>query len=76
MATMTASGYKWLYDATRAKVSDQDRVMELLEDKGLTSIEDVKKNAVKYGKKVKVVVRSKNGAVQLSVDGKKVASAG
>lgn len=108
MATMTATGYKWLYDGTRAKVSGmlqkkgadpeliqrffneldkkkkaksgksvrlveavfEDRVLELLENKGYTSIQDAKKHAPKYAKKVKVEVRYKNDEVQLLVDGK------
>lgn len=108
MATMTATGVKWLYDGTRAKVSGmlqkkgadveqiqrffnkldskkktkagkmaklaqgafEDRVKELLDKKGYTSIEDAKKHAPKYAKKIKVEVRYKNDVIQLLIDGK------
>lgn len=106
---MSKEGYKWLYDATRAKISSklrkegadielvqrffneidkkkkagsgaikpaaqgafEDRVREVLDKKGITALEDVKKKAAGYAKKVKVAVRYKKGAILLELDGKK-----
>lgn len=50
----------------------EDRVAEILEDKKITSLADVKKQAPKYAKKIKVEVRYKKNVIQLLLDKKQV----
>ena len=50
----------------------EDRLTEILDKKGITAIEDVKKKATAYAKKIKVEVRYKKEALHLAIDGKNV----
>ena len=50
----------------------QDRVAEILEKKKITAIAEVKKQAPKYAKKIKVEVRYKKKVIQLLLDKKQV----